>query len=225
MSDPAMAYQTACRMAGNIRFLPGYKQVPLVTTARMWTILLRQEAFAVNLARIVKERNLEDVGIEEFDEAAGIVRAASVRDYELSPTFHTLATAEAWCEKNLSYGKSIYWQHDVTCVNQYCGGCGAHTHIKYRSHLRPMLTEAELRASVDMGQGANTSARVMPIVDVQWGVADAARVMPVSWVGVPEGADKARVMPVTAQQVIVWVVIYKKDKRRAVTVSQLFGGR
>jgi hypothetical protein len=49
--------------------------------------------------------------------------------------------------------------------------------------------------------------------------------MPVSWVGVPEGADKARVMPVSAQQVIVWVAIYKKDKRRAVTVSQLFGGR
>jgi hypothetical protein len=219
ISDPAMAYQTACRMAGNIRFLPGYKQVPLVTTTRMWTTLLRQEAFAVNLARIVNERNLLDVGVEEFDEAAGIVSAGSVRDYELSPTFATSAAAAAWCDRNLSYGKSVYGLYDAE------GNAGL-THIKYRGHLRPLLTEVELRASVPATnhEGGNY-ARVMPVVDVQWGVADAARVMPVSWVGVPEGADKARVMPVSAQQVIVWVAIYKKDKRRAVTVSQLFGGR
>jgi hypothetical protein len=203
ISNPAMAYQTACRMAGNIRFLPGYKQVPLVTTTRMWTVLLRQEAFAVNLARIVKERNLLDVGAEEFDEAAGIANTASVRDYELSPTFATSTEAAAWCDRNLSYGKSVYGLYDAE------GNAGL-THIKYRGHLRPLLTEAELRVSV-------------PATNHEGGAY--ARVMPVAWLGVPEGADKARVMPVSDQQVIVWIAIYKKDKRRAVTARQLFGGR
>ena len=125
-----------------------------------------------------------------------------MRDYELSPTFATSAEAAAWCDRNLSYGKSVYGRYDAE------GNAGL-THIKYRGHLRPLLTEAELRASVPATnhEGGNY-ARVMPVVDVQWGVANAARVM-----------------PVTAQQVIVWVAIYKKDKRRAVTAKQLFGGR
>lgn len=224
ISDPAMAYQTACRLAGNIRALPGYKPATLVMATRMWQTVLRQEAFAVNLARIVKERNLPDVGVEEFDEAAGIARPLTVQNYALSPTFQTLEAAEAWCGKNLSYGKSVYWQHDETCTNQHCRGCGARTHIKYRGELRALLTEAELRSSVDMGTGVDTSGRLMPVVDVQWGIKDAARVMPVSWVGVPEGADKARIMPVGSERMIAWIAIYKKDKRRAVTARDLFGG-
>ena len=215
ISDPAMAYQTACRMAGNIRFLPGYKQVPLVTTSRMWTVILRQEAFAVNLARIVRERNLSDVGAEEFAEAGGVV---PTRDYGLSPTFATSAAAEAWCVRNLTYGKSVYGLYDSE------GNPGS-THIKYRGDLRLLLTEAELRTSIDTGQGANTAARVVPV----------------NWVGVPEGADKARAMPVTDVQwgvadaarpmpvisdpAIVWIVIYKKSKLRRFVAADLFAPR
>ena len=219
ISDPAMAYQTACRLAGNIRSLAGYKPATLVMASRMWQTVLRQEAFAVNLARIVKERNLPDVGIEEFAEAGGVVPTASVRDYALSPTFPTSAAAATWCERNLTYGKSVYGLYNSE------GNQPGSTHIKYRGELRALLPEAELRASVDMGQGANTSARIMPVADVFGGAADAARVMPVSWVGVPEGADKARIMPVSGEYAIVWIAIYKKDKRRAVTASQFFGGR
>jgi hypothetical protein len=200
--NEANAYQAACRMAGNIRNYLGYKPATLVTTTKMWDVIRRQEGFAVNLARIVKERNLADVGAAEFAEAGGV--APPVCDYALSPTFATSAEAEAWCERNLTYGKSVYGLYDAE------GNAGT-THIKYRGTLRALLTEAELRASVDMGQGANTSARVMPV----------------EWVGVPEGADKARVMPVTAAQAaIVWVVIHKKDKLRAaagVSIRQFFG--
>jgi hypothetical protein len=218
ISDPAMAYQTACRLAGNIRTLPGYKPATLVMASRMWQTVLRQEAFAVNLARIVKERNLPDVGVEEFDEAAGIVSTASVRDYALSLTFATSAAAAEWCDRNLSYGKSVYGLYDAE------GNAGL-THIKYRGHLRPLLTEDELRASVPAtNHEGGAYARVMPVMDVFGGAADAARVMPVSWVGVPEGADKARIMPVGGERVIVWIAIYKKDKRRAVTARQLLGG-
>ena len=76
ISGAAMAYQTACRMAGNIRGLPGYKQVPLVMTTKMWDTITSQENTAVNLARIVHERGLADVGIEEFVEAGYDVNAA-----------------------------------------------------------------------------------------------------------------------------------------------------
>ena len=217
--DAAMGYQAACRMAGNIRNYLGYKPATLVTTSKMWDVIRRQEGFAVNLARIVKERDLADVGAAEFAEAGGVVGGPAVRDYALSPTFATSAVAEAWCERNLTYGKSVYGLYNAE------GNAGT-THIKYRGGLRALLTEAELRASVDMGQGANTSARVMP---VSWvGVpeaADKARVMPV--VDVQWGvADSARVMPVGAAQTIAWIVIHKKDKLRAaagVSIRQFFG--
>ena len=79
IADDAMAYQAACRMAGNIRGLLGYAPATLVTTTKMWDVIRRQEGFAVNLARLVKERNLEDVGIEEFEEAGGVVDMSNPR--------------------------------------------------------------------------------------------------------------------------------------------------
>jgi len=204
ISDPAMAYQTACRMAGNIRFLPGYKQVPLVTTSRMWTVILRQEAFAVNLARIVKERNLLDVGADEFAEAGGVV---PTRDYGLSPTFATSAAAEAWCVRNLTYGVSPYGLYDSE------GNQPGSTHVKYRCALRPLLTETELRTSNDVGQGANTSARVMPV----------------SWFKSLDGAGGVgRIMPVLPDetvQVILWIAIFKKSKLRRFVAADLFAPR
>ena len=155
--DAAMAYQAACRMAGNIRTLPGYKPATLVTTSKMWEVVRRQEGFAVNLARIVKERNLADVGAAEFAEAGGVVGVPSVRDYALSPTFGTSAEAEAWCKRNLTYGKSVYGLYDAE------GNAGT-THIKYGGRLRALLTEAELRASVPATQHEGGAyARVMPV--------------------------------------------------------------
>lgn len=145
---------------------------------------------------------LEGVVEEEPEEAIS---------FALSPTFQTLAAAKTWCDRNLTYGKSGYRRHGETCTNPKCLGCGAATHIKYREKMRPLLTEAELRSSLD----------------IQWGIKDGARVMPVRWMSdeAPEGADKARVMPVKAEAAIAWVAIFRKDKRRAVTLSQFFGGR
>jgi len=202
IGDPAMAYQTACRLAGNIREYPGYKPATLIASAKTWDVVVCQEAFAVNLARIVKERGLSDVGQEEFDEAAGIVRRLPVCNYALSPTFATSAEVTAWCDRNLTYGRAVYGLYDAE------GNAGT-THIKYRAVLRPLLTESELRSSLDMGQGANSYARVMPVVDAQWGIADAARVMPVN-----------------GEAAIVWIAIYKKDKRRVdSSVRAFFGPR
>ena len=155
--DAAMAYQASCRMAGNIRDYLDYAPATLVTTSKMWDVIRRQEGFAVNLARIVKERDLADVGAAEFAEAGGVVGVPSVRDYALSPTFATSAEAEAWCKRNLTYGKSVYGLYDVE------GNAGT-THIKYGGRLRALLTEAELRASVPATQHEGGAyARVMPV--------------------------------------------------------------
>jgi hypothetical protein len=129
-------------------------------------------------------------GVAEEEPEAGV-------SFALSPTFHTLASAKVWCDRNLTYGKSAYWRHGETCTNPKCLGCGEGTHIKYRKRkdhpsLRPLLTEAELRSSLD----------------IQWGI-----------------KDGARVMPVKTEAAIAWIAIFRKDKRRAVTLSQFFGGR
>jgi hypothetical protein len=71
----------------------------------------------------------------------------------------------------------------------------------------------------------NLVAHVMPVIDVQWGISTSARVMPVSWLGVPEGADKDRVMPVGIEQKIVWIAIYKTSKRRLFTANEFFAPR
>jgi hypothetical protein len=226
INDPAMAYQTACRLAGNIKKIPGYKPSTIVASPKMLQTILRQEMFAVNLARIVHERKLEDVGIEEFNEAAGEERS-TVSDYALSPTFETSELAKDWCEIKLTYGSSIYGRHTEICTSPRCMGCGTTgtTHIKYRGKLREILSEDQLRASIGSWTvGANLSARIMP---VSWigtpEAADKARIIPVevSW-GV---ADSARIMPVTSESTIAWIAIFKKDKLRRFKASEFFSPR
>ena len=209
INDPAMAYQTACRLAGNIKKIPGYRPSTIVASPKMLQTILRQEMFAVNLARIVHERKLEDVGIEEFNEAAGEERS-TVSDYALSPTFETSELAVAWCERNLTYGKSVYGLYDAE-------GSAGNTHIKYRHKLRPILTEAELRQT-----GTTLSRGTIPN-DVQWGISRDAHIMPVDiqW-GL---ADSSRIMPVTSESTIAWIAIFKKDKLRRFKASEFFSPR
>ena len=83
---------------------------------------------------------------------------AAVRDYALSPTFQTLAAAKAWCDRNLTYGKSGYGLYDAE------GNQPGSTHIKYGGELRALLAEPELRASVPATHHEGGAyARVMPV--------------------------------------------------------------
>jgi hypothetical protein len=114
-----------------------------------------------------------------------------VRDYELSDTFASIAEAKLWATNNLNYSSSaygIYLENNERC-------------IKYRGEYRQIMTEEDVRSSYDLGQGANTSARIMPVKDLGWGVASSARVMPV---GI--STDKSP---------LKHIVIYKKDKLKA----------
>ena len=71
MSDAANAYQCACRMAGNIKKVNGYRQATLVTTMKMKQTILKQEDVAATLARRVYDGEISsEVGEEEFGIAA-----------------------------------------------------------------------------------------------------------------------------------------------------------
>lgn len=200
IDDKDAASQKAGRLAGVVEQCPQYPgKLTWWTDAKTAGLIVRHN----KIVDVAGERRGCSAlqAVSRADAEAGEV-APPVCDYALSPTFASSAEAEAWCVGNLTYGKSVYGLYDAE-------GKAGTTHIKYRGDLRALLTEAELRESVDMGQGANTSARVMPVTDVRWGIADSARVMPVS-----------------AVQMIVWIVIHKKDKLRAaasMTVQQFFG--
>lgn len=73
ISNSATAYQTACRMNGNIRLFPGYKAPTVFLCSRMKEKIIQNEQIAINMARICFQEKLEDVGKEEFKQAAGII--------------------------------------------------------------------------------------------------------------------------------------------------------
>lgn len=80
ISNSATAYQTACRMNGNIRQLPGYKAPTVFLCSRMKEKIIQNEQIAINMARICFQEGLEDVGKEEFMQAAGVVDEIIVPD-------------------------------------------------------------------------------------------------------------------------------------------------
>jgi hypothetical protein len=72
IDDDAAAYQCACRLAGNLKQHKNYKPPVLITTTVMHKKLISQESVAINLARMVYESQLPDVGEEEILIAGGI---------------------------------------------------------------------------------------------------------------------------------------------------------
>jgi hypothetical protein len=73
ISNSATAYQTACRMNGNIRQFHGYKAPTVFLCSRMKDKIIQNEQIAKNMARICYEEGLEDVGKKEFKKAAGLI--------------------------------------------------------------------------------------------------------------------------------------------------------
>lgn len=64
IKDKANAYQTACRLAGNIKGLPDYCPSMLFTTSKMMKVILQKEDTAVGIARYVAENNISHVDRE-----------------------------------------------------------------------------------------------------------------------------------------------------------------
>ncbi len=70
ITDKAEAYQTMARLFGNIGDFPDYKPCEIYTNSATFKRVQNQEEIAVNLARIVAEHGLEEVGPEHIRDAA-----------------------------------------------------------------------------------------------------------------------------------------------------------
>lgn len=81
ISDTASAYQCVCRLAGNIKHLPGYTPSTLITTSRMKEVVLNQEDIASNLAKRVYDENLTHVDRKHFgmDDSSSVSSSKSRR--------------------------------------------------------------------------------------------------------------------------------------------------
>ena len=63
------AYQLMARLFGNIGHFPDYKPCSIYSTSSNFSKIQKQESMAINIARMVEEQLLEDVGKEELKEA------------------------------------------------------------------------------------------------------------------------------------------------------------
>jgi len=69
VANKAEAYQLIARLFGNIGDFPNYKPCEIYSSFSNFKKIEKQEAIAMNISTMVYERNLPDVGIEEFNEA------------------------------------------------------------------------------------------------------------------------------------------------------------
>ena len=78
------AYQEMARIFGNVGDFINYKQVDIFSTSTNFKKVQQQESMAMNIAKMVYDRRLEDVGKEELKEA--IVLGDKDFDYEIRDT-------------------------------------------------------------------------------------------------------------------------------------------
>jgi hypothetical protein len=204
IDDNATAVQKAGRGAGIIAQCPQY-----IGSVTYWT----DERTANTIKRhnqIVDTAN--SMGTCSVMQAVGHAeeqhpKIAERRPYELSPqSFATVEEAKEWAlahtprtYKN-SKGETVeYGRPSAYGLYAADGKTKGTTHILYRKDPRPILTEAEVRGSSDLGYGVASSARVMPV----YALPDAADVALGSWA-------KPRIMPILSGQpaTIKYIVIY-----------------
>lgn len=63
INNASEAYQTGCRMNGNVKHLPDYKPCLIFTTSQMQKKIIKQEEYAVTLARLVYEQKNDETSM------------------------------------------------------------------------------------------------------------------------------------------------------------------
>ena len=80
ISDKANAYQTACRLAGNIKGFPAYSPSKLFTTSKMVSIIIHKENAAINIGKHVAENGLTHVDKEMIERLYGRGKTTSDKE-------------------------------------------------------------------------------------------------------------------------------------------------
>ena len=70
ITDKAGAYQTMARLFGNVGDFPNYKPCEIYSNSATFKRVENQEEIAVNLARLVAQQNIEEIGPEHIELAA-----------------------------------------------------------------------------------------------------------------------------------------------------------
>ena len=104
IADKANAYQTACRLAGNIKGLDSYCPATLFTTTKMLSVIQLKENTAIGIAQHVAEHGLTHVDLEMIEVLYGGKKKA-VRDDDFLAEWEEFSTfAEA---KAKGYGEEF----------------------------------------------------------------------------------------------------------------------
>jgi len=153
IDDTSKAVQKAGRGAGIIGHSPQYHGAVDYWTDAATAELIKRHNTIVDATNEEQGSNsvLQAKRHAEARNPAPSSVPQRTRDYNLSPSYESAEEAIRVFEA----------AHRVrpTKYGIYNGG----TQIKYRGEFRDIPTEEELRASTDLGQGANTSPRVMPV--------------------------------------------------------------
>jgi len=81
IADKANAYQTACRLAGNIKDFDDYMPAILYTTSKMMKVILEKENTAIGIAKHVAENSSSHVDKEMIDYLYGGKTLAREEDF------------------------------------------------------------------------------------------------------------------------------------------------
>ena len=91
IADKANAYQTACRLAGNIKDKTGYTPATLFTTSKMLSVIQLKENTAIGMAKHVAEHGLTHVDLEMIEVLYGGKKKA-VREEDFIQEWSEFAT-------------------------------------------------------------------------------------------------------------------------------------
>lgn len=98
IADKAEAYQTMARLFGNVGDFPNYKSCEIYTNSATFKRVQNQEEIAVNLARIVAEEGLGEVGPEHIRNAANYEAEKDLEVYV--EEFNSRETANEFLAEN-----------------------------------------------------------------------------------------------------------------------------
>ena len=96
--DKANAYQTACRLAGNIKGIPSYTPPMLYTTSKMLSVLLQKEEAAIHIARHVADNELTRIDKEMIESLYGSGKKP-VREEDFLQEWEEFADCDTACAK------------------------------------------------------------------------------------------------------------------------------
>lgn len=160
IADKANAYQTACRLAGNIKGFADYKKPLIFTTSKMFSVISEKEETAINIARHVSENELTHVDMEMIDCLYGSKKAV-VREEDFEAEWFEYATFEEAKAKAPRL-------REKECIGGFYQSsfAGPATTLPYEEVLRAKAGKKTANMPTDMDEGEHRSRLYIGYKDI-----------------------------------------------------------